>query len=118
MHPLERHPITSLDSRNEPSSSPFDGMTEEEKEQEAEKLFALFDRLERNPVLSAGAPTADGGTQSLKAAMQDKIAQGVGEEWDRKNADEERLEAEREADELEAEAMKELAEYKRRMGRR
>jgi hypothetical protein len=93
-------------------------MTEVEKEREAEKLFALFDRLERNPVLKAGAPTADGGTQTLKAAMAEKIAEGVGEEWERKNAEEELLEAEREADELEAEAMKELAEYKSRMGRR
>jgi hypothetical protein len=50
--------------------------------------------------------------------MAEKIAEGVGEEWERKNAEEELLEAEREADELEAEAMKELAEYKSRMGRR
>ena len=114
---VERNPITSLESQPD-KTSPLDGMTDEEKEREAEKLFVLFDRLERNPVLKAGAPTPEGGTQSLRSAMQQKVAEGVLDDWERKEAERERLEAEKEADEIEAEAMRELAEYKRRMGRR
>jgi hypothetical protein len=50
------NPITGIRNQNRPA--PDDEMTEEEKEVEAEKLFVLFDRLERsgmgvNPIRKA-----------------------------------------------------------------
>lgn len=50
------NPITGIHNPNRPS--PGDEMTEEEKEIEAEKLFVLFDRLEKsgmgvNPIRKA-----------------------------------------------------------------
>ena len=50
------NPITGI--RNQTRSNPGDEMTEEEKELEAEKLFVLFDRLEKagmavNPIRKA-----------------------------------------------------------------
>lgn len=47
---LPINPITgTIDKGHEPST-----MTEEEKEEEAEKLFILFDRLEKTGVLPPG----------------------------------------------------------------
>jgi Guanine nucleotide exchange factor synembryn len=50
------NPITGIRNQNRPS--PGDEMTEEEKEVEAEKLFVLFERLEKsgmgvNPIRKA-----------------------------------------------------------------
>ena len=50
------NPITGIRHTNRPN--PGDEMTEEEKEREAEKLFVLFDRLEKsgmgvNPIRKA-----------------------------------------------------------------
>lgn len=46
-------PINPITGTTEPSAEPTQDveMTEEEKEREAEKLFVLFDRLERTGVL-------------------------------------------------------------------
>ena len=40
-------PVTGGPSQAELDPSPFDGMTEEQKEKEAEELAGLFDKLER-----------------------------------------------------------------------
>jgi hypothetical protein len=45
--------ITELDTSRE---APFEEMTEDEKEQEAERLFVLFDRLEKNGVIKVCNP--------------------------------------------------------------
>jgi hypothetical protein len=114
-----RHPITALEQPADDGwSSPFAGMTDEEKDREAEKMYALFERLERNPILQAGAPTASGAPKPLRQVMADKVAAGEADAWERREAERERLEAEREADMIEEEAMRELAAYRNRMGRR
>lgn len=48
------NPVTGLTSSSEPTHDQT--MTDMEKEREAEKLFVLFDRLEKNPATSVGVP--------------------------------------------------------------
>lgn len=103
-------------------------MTQEEKEREAERLFVLFERMERNPVISTGtrakAPAetgtsgAAGGAEekgkSVKELMSEKLRSGQVEEWEKRDEEEEekrRVEEERKDEE---EALRELGEYKRR----
>ncbi|KAL2912437.1 hypothetical protein HK105_208081 [Polyrhizophydium stewartii] len=45
------NPITGEFVRDEPRVDPFEGMTDEEKEREAERLFVLFDRLQKTGVV-------------------------------------------------------------------
>ena len=48
-------------------------MTDEEKEREAERLFNVFDRMDRNPVISTQGP--DGQRQSVKDALSAKYVE-------------------------------------------
>lgn len=89
-------------------------MTDEEKEREAEKMFVLFERLNRNPIIKAGAPTPDGGTKSLKEAMQDKVASGEAERWEAAEAERVRTEAIAQEEADEEEAAKEMEAYFKR----
>ena len=104
-----RHPITSL-QRSEPSDS-TSTMSPEEKEREAERLFVLFDRMERNPMLSAA--TGDGKHKGIKEAVRDKMEEGNGDEWEE---EERRREAEEDQKD-EEEAEKEMKAYRERVGR-
>lgn len=113
----ERNPITALETQ-EDSTSPFAGMSEEDKEAEAEKMFVLFDRLSRNPVLSAGAPQADGRVQNLEDAMREQVAKGRGEEFDLAEEERERRRFEIEEEKDEEEALREIKAYRERMGRK
>ncbi|CAK9783974.1 unnamed protein product [Cutaneotrichosporon oleaginosum] len=114
-HP-ERNVITGL-HREADGPSPFAGMSEAERDREADKLFHLFQRLETNPILKAGAPTPDGGHRSLREEMSARVAMGDGDAWERADAERERLArlAEDEADEREA--LAEMARYRQRRAR-
>lgn len=100
-----RNPITSIQDSDSDSTDPLAGMTQEEKEREAEKLFVLFDRMERTPVISASTGAED--------LMREKLQKGELE------GDDEALEAEREEMEKrdEEEAMADLKRYKERKGK-
>lgn len=114
--PVDRHPITAL-NREPDGPSPFAGLSDAEREREAEKMFVLFERMERNPILKAGAPTPDGGQRSLREEMHARVQAGDAEQWERMEAERERRarEAQDEADEREA--MMEIARYRQRWGK-
>jgi hypothetical protein len=50
-------------------------MTEEEKEREAEKLFVLFDRMEKNPVISMKSGDEDKARTPMEV-MREKLERG------------------------------------------
>lgn len=88
-------------------------MTEEEKEREAEKLFVLFDRMERNPVISMNSgddPKGKGKTP--KEIMMEKLERG---ELEDDQEDRDREEAEKKDEE---EALADLRRYKERQARK
>ena len=104
-----RHPITALRDFPDPSAA-LSGMTEEEKEREAERLFAVFDKMDKNPVISTQGP--DGTQKGVKDALRERYA-AVDETW----GDKEREEAEKQEKRDEEEAAKEMAAYRARMGK-
>nr|ODN92333.1 hypothetical protein L204_05432 [Cryptococcus depauperatus CBS 7855] len=113
-----RHPITSLKDTGEKTA---DEMTQEEKEREAEKLFVLFDRLEKNPVMRMKTGDANGDkkdVKGLKDIMKDKLDSGEIAEWERREEEEEKKNIEEEEERDESEAIRELKAYKDRMGKR
>lgn len=130
----ERHPITALESYPLPeasktlsSASGLDQMTDEEKEREAEKLFVLFDRLEKNKILSVSSGKGeqtdsgsfDGGgkqNQGLKGMMQDRLGE-MGDRWEIEEAEKERKEREEEDRRDEEVALREVEELRRRRGK-
>lgn len=87
-------------------------MTEEEKEREAEKLFVLFDRMERNPVISMNSNEGDKKGKTPKEIMREKLEKG---ELEDDNEDKEREEEERKDEE---EALADLRRYKERQAKR
>ena len=105
-----RNPITGIRDTDD-DTDPLAGMTEAEKEREAERLFTLFDKLDKNPVVSTQGP--DGSRKGLKEVMQDKYVE-VDKGW----AEKERREVQEEEEREEEEAMKDMAAYKARTGRR
>lgn len=107
----DRNPITSLAPPTIEPKNPLDEMTEEEKEREAEKLFVLFDRMEKNPVISMNS--GDGERKGPKDIMREKLERGELENDDRdaKLKDEE---DQRDEDE----AMADLRRYKDRQARK
>lgn len=114
--PPERHPITGL-NREPDGPSPFAGLSDAEREREAEKMFVLFERLERNPILKAGAPTPDGGHRGLKEEMSARVQSGDADLWERNDMERERRAREAQEAEDEREAMAELARYRQRRGK-
>lgn len=104
-----RHPITSL-APGDDSNPALEAMTQEEREREAERLFVLFDRMEKNPVISARSGADGGQEMSVKDAVRQKMEEMDGERFD---ADERRREEEEERRE-EEEAMRDLEAYRRR----
>ncbi|BEJ16559.1 hypothetical protein CspHIS471_0511640 [Cutaneotrichosporon sp. HIS471] len=112
---LDRNIITGL-HREADGPSPFAGMSEAERDREADKMYHLFQRLEANPILKAGAPTSDGGHRSLRDEMTHRVAAGDADAWERADAERERRVrlAEEEADEREA--LAEMARYRQRVG--
>jgi hypothetical protein len=92
-------------------------MSEAELDREADKMYHLMQRLEANPILKAGAPTADGGHRSIRDEMSMRVAAGDADAWERADAERQRLArlAEDEADERDA--MMEMARYRQRWGK-
>ncbi|OCF75348.1 hypothetical protein I204_04203 [Kwoniella mangroviensis CBS 8886] len=112
----ERNPITSLSNDNS-SNKEVDEMTEEEKEREAERLFVLFDRLEKNPVISMNKPEEQGGGKiSMVDMMREKLNSGQ-LEGSNDDDDVQRRREEEQDKKDEEEAKKEIEEYKKRLGR-
>ncbi|KIR32221.1 hypothetical protein I352_05454 [Cryptococcus deuterogattii MMRL2647] len=111
-----RNPITGIENANQ-AADDLNKMTEEEKEREAERLFILFDRLEKNQVISMKSGDDQDGqkskVQGLKEKMRKKLESGEMERWDSKDEQEERQRLEEEAAKDEEEAFRELAAYKR-----
>lgn len=103
-----RNPITAI--RNDATPDPTANWTDEQKEAEADRLFAVFDKMERNPVISAQGP--NGEKKGVKDALREKYVE-VDAGW----ADKERKEQEEEDERDEREALREMEAYKKRMGR-
>ena len=105
-----RNPITALQPQND-ESDPMADWTDEQKEREAERLFAVFDKMDRNPVISTQGP--GGEKRGVKEAIQAKYAE-VTETWGEK----ERKEREDEEKKDEEEVRKEMEAYRRRTGKK
>ena len=86
-------------------------MSEEEKEREAERLFVLFDRMKRNPVISA---QSNGESVSGEDIMRGKLKRGELED----NQDEERRRVEEHDRKEEEEAMADMRRYRERIGKK
>lgn len=103
---VPRNPITGLEQAETEPRNPMADMTEEEKEREAERMMALFDRMERNPAM-----------QLVENPMKDAVRSGKIGEWERSEQQQE-LERIREQEAIdEAEAAKEISEWKKRMSK-
>ena len=112
----ERHPITALQDGAGP---PLSDMTQEEKEREAEKLFVLFERMEKNPVISIKSDGAEGGKKvGVNDLMRGKLDSGELEQWENKDAEEEARRKEAEDKKDEEEALREIEAYRKRMGKK
>ncbi|TYJ58337.1 hypothetical protein B9479_000883 [Cryptococcus floricola] len=112
--PIEpRHPITGLQDRDDRQD--MNEMSDEEKEREAERLFALFDRMERNPVISM--KSGEGQAKGIQDIMRDKLEKGELEAWQGKDDEAERRKQEEQEQIDETEALREIQQYKQRTGR-
>lgn len=101
-----RNPITGLvQDTNEPRQ-PMADMTEEEKEREAERMMALFDRMEKNPAM-----------QLVENPMKDAVRSGKMDAWERAETEKELQRIREQEAEDEAEAAKEVLAWKKRMGK-
>lgn len=124
-----RHPITSLENtRAAEAARELASMSQEEKEREAERLFVLFQRMKRNPVLSLGAEVGTSGAEGVgggsqgkvvgvEQMMREKLNSGEHAEMDEREEREEREKREKEEREDEEEAGREMAAYRARRGR-
>ncbi|KAJ9098671.1 hypothetical protein QFC21_004319 [Naganishia friedmannii] len=101
-----RNPITGLQQQDAKTHHPMADMTEEEKEHEAEKMMALFDRMARNPTM-----------QLVENPMKDAVRTGKIEEFERVEREREMEDIRKQEIEDQAEAEKEVADWKKRMGR-
>lgn len=111
------NPITGLRHTADDFKNPFEGMSDAEKEREAEKMFVLFDRLKSNPVVKAGVPQPDGSEKPIHDEIRDQMVGEQGERWERLEAEKEKERIRRQDEQDEQEALKELAAYRKRMGR-
>ncbi|KAL7420474.1 hypothetical protein Q5752_004424 [Cryptotrichosporon argae] len=122
------NPITAIRD----DATPAAAMTPDEAEREAERLFVLFDRLEKNPVISAhpgdgaaagahgtgnGKGTGHGQPRGIREAMRQKVEEGVADRWDVDEAERERAQREQEDADDEVEAAREVAALRKRQGR-
>lgn len=96
------NPITGAVEERSSAMDELARMTDEEKEREAEKLYVLFDRMNRTGVMSTVENPVD------KAKKEGKLEQSRDEQ------EAERRRLEQEDDELEREVERELAAYKER----
>jgi hypothetical protein len=103
---VPRNPITGLRQEETEPKNPMADMTGEEKEREAERMMALFDRMERNPAM-----------RLVENPMKDAVRSGKIDDWERSEQQQEleRIREQEAADE--AEALKEISEWKKRTGK-
>ncbi|KAJ9122542.1 hypothetical protein QFC22_001971 [Naganishia vaughanmartiniae] len=101
-----RNPITGLQQDENISQHPLDDMTEEEKEREAEKMMTLFDRMARNPTM-----------QLAENPMKDAVRTGKIEEFESVEREKEMEEIRKQEVKDQAEAEKEIVDWKKRMGK-
>ena len=88
-------------------------MTDEEKEREAERLFVLFQRLERNPAVSLGTEGKDGG---IKNPVREAVESGRFAAMDG-DAGEEKKRLDEEDERDEREAREEMERHRARLAR-
>ena len=113
----ERNPITSLQADpEEPPSDASPSMTLAEKERETERLLTLFDRMDRNKVMSA--QTGNGERKGMKEVMEDQMRSGAFREKEEKMEEEEEKRRQEEEEREEEEAMRDLREYQKMMGKK
>ncbi|ORY31806.1 guanine nucleotide exchange factor synembryn-domain-containing protein [Naematelia encephala] len=110
----DRNPITALKASRE--GDDLQNMSDAEKEKEAERLFVLFDRMDKNPIISA--KTGQGSNaKSVKEAIRDEMERKAGNKEDEQEEEEEEEEQEemrRKEEEDEQEALRDLEAYRRR----
>ncbi|KAK4054371.1 hypothetical protein OIO90_003604 [Microbotryomycetes sp. JL221] len=94
------NPITGAFENESSARDDLAHMTDEEKEREAEKLYVLFDRMNRTGVVSALDNPVD------KAKREGKLEQSAADK------EQERQRLEQEDEELEREVARDLAQYK------
>lgn len=87
-------------------------MTQEEKEIEAERLMTLFQRMERNPAMSMMS-----GDNKVPNPMREMVDSGRMRSFEKDEAERERKRVEAEEGEDEEQALRELAQYKKRVKR-
>ncbi|ORX37095.1 guanine nucleotide exchange factor [Kockovaella imperatae] len=106
---LPLNPITSLEDAPSPgaSTSSFADLSPEDQDREASKLFDLFDRLDRNPVLKAQGP--NGQAVGIKEALKEKMVSAEVE-----SEAQERAMREAEEQEDEESVRKEMEAYRQR----
>lgn len=100
-----RNPISGLLQKTDETKHPMADVTQEEKEREAERMMALFDRMEKNPAM-----------QLVENPMKDAVRSGKIDEWERSEQDKELQRIREQEAEDEAEAAKEISKWKKRMG--
>lgn len=103
--PIARNPMTGLQALEDSVPAGAD-MTQEEKEREAERLMHLFERMERNPAMKV-----------MENPMKEMVRSGKMETWEKDAEEKERKRLEMEEEGEEEEALRELAQYKKRMKR-
>nr|XP_019013018.1 uncharacterized protein I206_02515 [Kwoniella pini CBS 10737]OCF51799.1 hypothetical protein I206_02515 [Kwoniella pini CBS 10737] len=122
----ERNPITGLSNLNLNSNEmKLNEMTEEEKEKEAEKLFILFERLEKNPIISIKSNDNNNNNENdenkklnMMNLMKDKLNSGQFQEEDEKNEKIENKQRQEQDEKDEKDAIKEIENYKKRIGKK
>ncbi|PWN36222.1 uncharacterized protein FA14DRAFT_52984 [Meira miltonrushii] len=90
------------------AESGFSQMTEEEKEAEAERLFGLFDRLDKTGIIKV-----DKSSNPMQKAVDSGRFQEIDEEEDEKKLEE----ANKEDEELEASVEREMRSYREKQNR-
>lgn len=93
-------------------------MSQEEKEREAERLFVLFGRMEKNPIISASTgstPGQDGGEgRSVNEVIGERMRSREMEAWGQREDEAERTREREREEREEREALRDLEEYKKR----
>jgi len=102
-------PTTPVGKASTTGTTSTADMTQEEKEVEAERLMTLFQRMERNPAMSMISGDAH--------PMRDMVDSGRMQTFEKDEAERERKRVEEEGDEDEEQALRELAQYKKRVKR-
>lgn len=105
-------PVSPTTPAGATAPDPARPMTQEEKEIEAERLMTLFQRMERNPAMSMMS-----GDNKVPNPMREMVDSGRMRSFEKDEAERERKRVEAEEGEDEEQALRELAQYKKRVKR-